>query len=95
MDAVMVMVNFWPVLLTLVGGCVMRNVGNRIVGAATLVGLSIIATWAMGHGELSRAAVWVSLVCGGLLGLAADLDPILRDIRDLLGCGDPLDQPPP
>ncbi len=95
MDAVTVVVMFWPVVLTFAGGCIMRNVGNRAIGVAALVGLSVLATWAMGHGDLSRTAVWGSLVCAGALGLAADLDPIFRDLRDLLGCGDPLDAPPP
>ncbi|MDP2630240.1 MAG: hypothetical protein Q8P56_02420 [Candidatus Uhrbacteria bacterium] len=95
MDPVMVVVMFWPVLLTFSGGCIMRNASSKKVGVGVLVGLSILATWAMGMGDLDRLPVWVSLVCGGLLGLAADLGPIFRDIRDLFGCEDPLDESPP
>ena len=77
-----------------VGGYVMRNAHDRAVGVAVLVGLSILATWAM-QGYLDRTVVLGSLVCGGVLGLATDMNPILRDLRDLFGYSDPLDKPPP
>lgn len=77
MDLLEVVRDFWPVILPFIGGCILRNARNRLVGVACLVALTIVATWIMGQGDLTRPVVLGSLVAGGILGLVADFEAFM------------------
>jgi hypothetical protein len=83
------------VVLPFFGGQILRTGHNWMVGAGALIALSILAAWAMGQGDLTRPAVLSSLVAGGLLGVAIDFGPVLRDVRELFGRKKPPDNSPP
>lgn len=85
MDLYQAIIQFWPVFLTFIGGCALRNASSKVLGATCLSALSVIATWTMGYSDLEKGVVFSTLVSGALLGLCADLKPLFADVRELFG----------
>jgi len=85
MDFFAILVPFWPVALTLLGGGIARNVSSKLLGVSVLVGMSILAVWLMGRSALDPITGMGALLAGAILGLTADREPLVRELRDLFG----------